>query len=158
MIKNYLQIMQDSLEKKLDLLEKVEEKSLEQSDMLKETRVDLACIDANMDEKAELIDEILSLDNGFESIYGKVRQQLLNEKELYKNEIHSLQGLISKITEKSASIQALESRNKMQMGTVLSNRKKELQSKKNAMSVARDYYQTMNKVKYVSPQFLDKKK
>lgn len=158
MIRNYLQIMQDSLLRKLDLLETVESKSLEQSEMLKESRVDLALIDANMDEKTELIDEILSLDNGFESIYAKIRDQLLNEKEQYKNEIRTLQGLIAKITEKSASIQALEGRNKAQMDTVLSNRKKELQSKKNAMSVARDYYQTMNKVKYVSPQFLDKKK
>lgn len=158
MIRNYLQIMQDSLLRKLELLETVEAKSLEQSEMLKEPRVDLALIDANMDEKTELIDEILSLDNGFESIYAKIRDQLLNEKEQYKNEIRTLQGLIARITEKSASIQALEGRNKAQMDTILSNRKKELQSKKNAMSVARDYYQTMNKVKYVSPQFLDKKK
>jgi len=44
------------------------------------------------------------------------------------------------------------------MDIVFSNQKKEVQSKKNAMSVARDYYQNMNKVKHVSPQFLDRKK
>ncbi len=158
MINNYLQILQDSLIKKIDLLEQVEAKSLMQAEYLKAPRVDLELMDANMEEKAGLIDRILSLDDGFEGIYAKIKDELLDKKELYKNEIHNLQELITRVTEKSASIQALEARNKTQMDVVFSNRKKELQSRRNAMSVARDYYQTMNKVKYVTPQFLDKKK
>ncbi len=158
MINNYLLILQDSLIKKLDLLKQVEAKSLEQAEMLKEQKVNLALIDANMEEKAKLIDSILALDDGFESIYEKIRVQLQGGKEQYKHEISILQGLIEKVTEKSTSIQALEARNKVQMDMVFSKQKKELQSRKNAMSVAKDYYQTMNKVKYVSPQFLDKKK
>ena len=35
MIKSYIQILQDSLVKKLELLTKIEEKSLEQSNMIK---------------------------------------------------------------------------------------------------------------------------
>ena len=158
MMTSYLQILQDSLVKKYELLCKIEEKSLEQSHMLNGQNVDLALIDSNMDEKAELIDEVLSLDNGFESIYEKIRTQLLPNKEQYKSQIVSLQKLIEKVTEKSASIQAIEARNKAQMDIVFSNQKRELQSRRNAMSVARDYYQNMNKVKNVSPQFLDQKK
>ncbi|MGN0306788.1 MAG: flagellar protein FliT, partial [Lachnospiraceae bacterium] len=60
--------------------------------------------------------------------------------------------------EKSAGIQAIEARNKAKMEIVFNREKKALQSKRNAMSIATDYYQTMNKVKVVSPQFLDKKK
>lgn len=158
MMTNYLQILQDSLIKKYELLCKIEEKSLEQSHMLKSQNVDLALVDSNMDEKAELINEVLSLDNGFESIYEKIRTQLLPNKEQYKTQIVTLQKLIEKVTEKSTSIQAIESRNKAQMDLVFSNQKRELQSRRNAMSVARDYYQNMNKVKNVSPQFLDQKK
>lgn len=158
MMTNYLQILQDSLIKKYELLTKIEEKSLEQSDMLKSQNVDLEQVDFNMDEKAKLIEEVLSLDNGFESIYEKIRTQLLSNKEQYKIQIAALQKLIEKVTEKSASIQAIEARNKTQMDIYFSNQKKELQGKRNAMSVARDYYQNMNKVKNVSPQFLDKKK
>ena len=44
------------------------------------------------------------------------------------------------------------------MEVVFNNQKKGLQGKKNAMSVAQNYYQNMNKVKHVSPQFLDQKK
>ena len=155
---SYLNILQDSLIKKLELLDQIEKKSLEQSEMIKVTNVDLALVDANMDEKAKLIDEILKLDSGFESIYEKVREQLLTNKEQFKVQIHNLQGLISKITEKSTSIQAIEARNKAQMDIVFATQKKEVHNRKNAMSVARDYYQNMNKVKHVSPQFMDHKK
>ena len=158
MIMSYLNILQDSLIKKLELLDQIEKKSLEQSEMIKVTNVDLALVDANMDEKAKLIDEILKLDTGFESIYEKVREQLLANKEQFKVQIHNLQGLISKVTEKSTTIQAIEARNKAQMDIVFATQKKEVQNRRNAMSVARDYYQNMNKVKYVSPQFMDHKK
>ncbi len=158
MITSYLNILQDSLIKKIELLEQIEKKSLEQSEMIKETNVDLELVDVNMDEKAKLIEEIVKLDNGFESIYEKVREQLLVNKEQYKVQIHNLQGLISKITEKSTAIQAIEARNKAQMDIVFATQKKEVQNRRNAMSVARDYYQNMNKVKHVSPQFMDHKK
>ena len=158
MIMSYLNILQDSLIKKIDLLEQVEKKSLEQSEMIKGSKVDLELVDANMDEKAALIDEILKLDNGFESIYEKVREQLISNKEQFKVQIHNLQGLIAKVTEKSTAIQAIEARNKAQIDIVFSTQKREVQNRRNAMSVARDYYQNMNKVKHVSPQFLDHKK
>ena len=158
MITSYLNILQDSLIKKIELLEQIEKKSLEQSEMIKGTNVDLELVDVNMDEKAKLIEEIFKLDNGFESIYEKVREQLLVKKEQYKVQIHNLQGLISKVTEKSTAIQAIEARNKAQMDIVFATQKKEVQNRRNAMSVARDYYQNMNKVKHVSPQFMDHKK
>ena len=158
MIMSYLNILQDSLIKKLELLDQIEKKSLEQSEMVRGIDVDLELVDANMDEKARLIDEVMKLDNGFESIYEKIREQLLANKEQFKVQIHNLQGLIAKVTEKSTSIQAIEARNKAQMDIVFATQKKEVQNRKNAMSVARDYYQNMNKVKHVSPQFLDQKK
>ncbi len=158
MITSYLNVLQDSLIKKIELLEQIEKKSLEQSEMIKGTNVDLELVDVNMDEKAKLIEEIFKLDNGFESIYEKVREQLLVNKEQYKVQIHNLQGLISKVTEKSTAIQAIEARNKAQMDIVFATQKKEVQNRRNAMSVARDYYQNMNKVKHVSPQFMDHKK
>ena len=83
---------------------------------------------------------------------------MLVNKEQFKVQIHNLQGLIAKVTEKSASIQAIEARNKAQMELVFATQKKGVQNRRNAMYVARDYYQNMNKVKHVSPQFLDHKK
>ena len=158
MMRSYLQILQDSLSKKLELLNKIEKKSLEQAEMLKNQAVDAELVDINMDEKIQMIEEVLALDEGFESIYGKIRVQLEANKELYKAEIKALQNMIVKVTEKSASIQAIEARNKTQMDVYFANQKRGLQSKRSAMTIARDYYQNMNKVKNVSPQFMDWKK
>lgn len=158
MIAGYLQILQDSLVKKIDILSQIESKSLEQAEMLKNPDVDYYTIDLNMDEKAALIEQAASLDNGFESIYEKIREELTSNQEQFKTEIASLQKLISVVMEKSAGIQAIEARNKAQMEQFFSNQRKGLQSKRNAMSVARGYYQNMNKVTNVSPQFLDQKK
>ena len=142
----------------MDLLEQIEKKSLEQSELIKDTNVNLDLVDFNMDEKANLIEEVLALDNGFQGIYDRIRSQLLENKEMYKVQIKKIQELIEKITEKSTSIQAIEARNKAQMDIIFATQKKEVQTRRNAMSVARDYYQNMNKVKHVSPQFLDHKK
>ena len=80
MINSYIQILQDSLVKKLELLTRIEEKSLEQSRMLKSRDVDLTLVDFNMDEKATLINEILALDDGFEVLYEKIRVHLVPNK------------------------------------------------------------------------------
>ena len=158
MITSCLNILHDSLTKKMDLLEQIEKKSLEQSELIKDTNVNLDLVDFNMDEKANLIEEVLALDNGCQGIYDRIRSQLLENKEMYKVQIKKIQELIEKITEKSTSIQAIEARNKAQMDIIFATQKKEVQTRRNAMSVARDYYQNMNKVKHVSPQFLDHKK
>ena len=64
-------------------------------------------------------------------------------------EVHHVNGVLPMV---------IEARNKAQMEIYFSNRKKEIQSKKSAMSVAKNYYQNMNKVRNVTPQFLDRKK
>ncbi len=158
MIGSYLQILQDSLVQKLEILNKIEARSLEQSAMFKSQDVTLQAIDENMDAKAVLIEELESLDNGFESLYEKLREELIAHKDEYKEEIREIQKLITQVTEKSATIQAIEARNKAEVEMVFRKEKRELQSKRTAMSITTDYYQNMNRVKNVSPQFLDKKK
>ena len=158
MISSYLQILEDSLTKKLALLSEIEGKSLEQTKILRSGSISFQDIDENMNEKARLIEQVEVLDNGFESLYEKIREELLANKDKYREEIRRIQELITRVTERSTSIQAIESRNKAETELAFSREKKGIQTKKNAMSVANDYYQSMNKIKNVSPQFLDRKK
>ena len=126
--------------------------------MLRDRTISSDFVDRNMDDKLSMINEVIHLDDGFESIYEKIKNELEQNKDNYREQIKRLQELIGKVTEKSTSIQAIEARNKAQMEIYFSNRKKEIQSKKSAMSVAKNYYQNMNKVRNVTPQFLDRKK
>lgn len=156
MLGNYLQMLGESLEKKLDILTAIEEKSLEQSALIKD-EASYEAIDKNMDDKVELISKLTVLDEGFESLYEKIKKTLEADKDNYKPQIKELQQLIAQVTEKSASIQAIEARNKKAMETRFSAERKRLSDKRMISNVSYDYYKTSSKLQAVGPQFLDKK-
>ena len=111
-----------------------------------------------MDEKAELIEQISKLDSGFETLYDNIRKELLENKDSYKEQIWVIQQLVSEIMDKSVSIEAIESRNKAAVEMLFQNRKKSLQHRKTASSVARHYQKTAKSMNVVNSQFFDNKK
>lgn len=153
-----LQILQDSLSQKLDILTAVEKKSIEQTNLLTDPDVSMEVLDRNMDEKEELIEQISKLDSGFEALYDNIRKELLENKECYKEQIWVIQQLVSEIMDRSVSIEAIESRNKAAVEMLFQNRRKSLQHKKTASSVARHYQKTAKSLNVVNPQFVDSKK
>lgn len=153
-----LQILQDSLEKKIDLLGTIEEKSKEQEIIIKKENFTFQEMDENMEEKSKLIEQLSLLDNGFETLYEKIRKELLENKDQYRIQIEEIQNLIVEVTARGASIEAIEARNKVAIEAYFSREKKELQKRKNVSSVARSYYQTAKQMNNVVPQFLDTKK
>lgn len=156
MLANYLLILKESLEKKLSILQDIEFKSKEQAQMIKD-ELPFEDIDKNMDDKESLIDELERLDEGFDSLYSKIKAELADNKDQFKEEIKIIQGLISKVMETSASIEVIESRNKTAMTNRFANEKKDLSDKRAISSTAYDYYKTANKLQAVGPQFLDSK-
>ena len=153
-----LQILQDSLEKKKDLLEAIEKKSKEQEAIIKKENFTFQEMDENMEEKSKLIEQLSLLDNGFETLYEKIRKELLDNKDQYRVQIEEIQNLIVEVTARGASIEAIEARNKAAIEAYFSREKKELQKRKNVSSVARSYYQTAKQMNTIAPQFLDTKK
>ncbi len=112
MISNYLQVLEESLRKKLAALDRVESLCVEQEKLLKAPSFSEEAFDASMEEKGALIDELNRLDEGFESLYGHIREELPAQKEKYKTQIAALQQLVKDVTDKSVSIQAQEARDK----------------------------------------------
>jgi protoporphyrinogen oxidase len=153
-----LQILQDSLEKKIDLLGAIEEKSKEQEAIIKKESFTFQEMDENMEGKSKLIEQLSVLDNGFETLYEKIRKELLENKDQYRVQIEEIQNLIVEVTARGASIEAIEARNKAAIEAYFSREKKELQKRKNVSSVARSYYQTAKQMNTIAPQFLDTKK
>ncbi len=157
-IEALLQILQDSLEKKVTLLAQIEDKSKEQELILKKENFTLQEVDENMDAKSELIDQLTLLDSGFETLYDKIREELLQNKDQYRIQIEEIQNLIVEVTARGASIEAIEARNKVAIEAYFARSKKELQKARSASSVARSYYQTAKKAGSSVPQFFDTKK
>lgn len=158
MIDNYLKILEDSLKKKIELLDEIIAYNKEQEKLLKNDEVSLDELDDNMLLKDELIQRLLKLDEGFELLYERIREQLLGNKSAYKNQINSLQQLICQITEKSVSIQAQEARNKKLIENFFAKEKKQLKQGRRASKAAYDYYKSMSNASIMPPQIMDQKK
>ncbi len=157
MLDKYLKILSESLDKKTELLKSIEEKSREQSELIKDM-AELEAIDANMDQKDALITELIKLDEGFEAMYENIKSELADHKDEHKDEIAAIQDKITKVMELSTSIEAIEARNKNEMEKRFSFERKNLQDQRKVSTAAYDYYKVSNKLNAVTPQFMDKKK
>ena len=69
---NNLNILSESLDKKIDLLKRIVEYDDEQEKFLKSEPLDFTSFDKDVEKKGELIDELNRLDNGFEVLYNKI--------------------------------------------------------------------------------------
>lgn len=105
----YINIMLQSLQKKLRVLDSIIQINKRQKEELENQSLDPDDFDKTVEEKSELIEQLELLDNGFEKLYEKVREELQVNKEEYKDEILQMQNDIRLLTEKSMEIQAQRS-------------------------------------------------
>lgn len=158
MIDNYLGILEDSLHKKLDVLEEISSYNKQQEELLKKDTVSEEELDANMEEKDALIQKLTDLDEGFETLYERIREQLLANKDVYKDQIRRIQELISQVTEKGVSIKTQEARNKKLVEDYFLRERKEIRKARKASKTAYGYYKNMSGNNVIPPQFMDQKK
>lgn len=158
MIENYLSILEESLKKKIDVLKRIQASNEVQTGILKQEPVDLEAFDKIVDEKDLYIEELNSLDEGFESLYEKVRQELDGNRAKFADQIKRMQGLITDITDRSVAIQAQEARNKALVEKCFKVERQNLgQSRKNSKA-AYGYYQNMSNKNVPQSHFMDQKK
>ncbi len=154
---NYLQIMTSSLEKKKKILQDIVDYNVEQERIVTSGEFDGDKFQKNMENKAECIDMLNVLDEGFQSVYDRVKADVEMYKQSYKADIQRLQQLIKEVSALSATIQAQESRNKLQIERKFRELKQETKTAKRSVSMANKYYQNMSRVSS-EPQFMDSKK
>lgn len=158
MNKQYLTIMQESLRKKINILEEIVRISKIQAEVLVKEPVDYEAFDRCVDDKDVCIEQLELLDRGFEALYQKVGQELKEYPGEYKEWIRQTQALIEQVTEKSVEIQAMEARNKQAIEDALRKNRQGFRQGKRSAEVARNYYKNMNLSNVVQSQYMDKKK
>lgn len=158
MISSYLNILEESLQKKLDVLGKIETENKKQEELLKADAFPYDEFDATLEKKGELIEELTSLDEGFDSLYDRIREELLSNREMYREQIKKLQGLIARVTDKGVTVQAQEARNKQLVESAFAKEKNTIRAGRKNSRAAYDYYKNMSKGNIVMPQYMDKKK
>lgn len=155
--RSYIDMMIDSLNKKIVLLEKISEYNDMQKQALLADSFDADDFDGLVEEKNKLIIEINKLDDGFESIYDRIREELQQNKAAYADEIQVMQKCIGRIVGLTSSIEAEEKRIKAEVEKQFSKLKQNIkETRKNSAAVS-SYYKSMTKVD-TEPQFMDRKK
>ena len=158
MTEGYLQIMIESLEKKIVVLDQIMEINGKQAEISAHQPMDMEAYDKTMDEKGKLIDEINKLDDGFTSTYELVKDVVQQEPGKYRDKVLKMQELIRVAVEKGVTIEAQEKRNRSALETVFRMKRTEIRQMKRSNTAALKYYKSMSKINEVDPQLMDKKK
>ena len=158
MAENYLLIMIQSLNKKIQVLDCIIDANERQKAALENPGLDPDDFDKIVEEKAKYIEHLDLLDQGFDKLFTRVKEALNSNREAYKNEIQEMQTLITTITEKSNKIQVQEARNKDLMTQRFSKIRKQARDVRASQQAVNQYYKNMKKINYIDPQFMDNKK
>lgn len=159
MNENYIEIMLQSLRKKLKVLDWIIELNKQQKILLDDPNLPPETFERNLADKESAINSLNELDEGFEELYARVRDALQTDRSLYAEQIREMQQLIKVITEKSTLIQTQEIRNKEKLVQKFSKIRKKVKGVRNSQRVVQQYYQSMMKQNYSSSaSILDNKK
>lgn len=158
MSQNYIAVLVDTLTKKMDALQCILRITKEQERIAKEPVYSEEEMEQTLNEKDVQIARINTLDEGFQSVYDRVRQLVKDNPEAYRNELVKLQELIRECTDLGNQIMVLEERNRERFKQVFVQSKRQYSASKNKASVAQNYFRTMNNTKVMDSYFVDKKK
>lgn len=158
MSREYVVALKESLEKKLKVLEEIYRISKLQTDVINASPMDYEAFDRLVDDKDICLEKLEKLDEGFELVYTRVSDELKTNKSAYSDLILAMQETITKITDKSTAISALEERNRQGLSNVFNKERKELSDGKRSVNVAMNYYKNMTGLSVDSSQYMDWKK
>ena len=150
--------MIQSLKKKEEVLDSMIRINQRQKEELDNPSLDPDDFDATFAEKEKLIEQLDTLDNGFQELFEKIREDLTQHQAEYRDEIAQMQECIRRLTAKSADIQTQETRNKALMEQKFASVRRQVKEVRKSQKIVNQYYKNMMKTNYVEPQFTDKKK
>lgn len=154
----YVSIMQESLLRKKKYLEQILELTKKQEAIIKESKFDEEAFGEIIDQKEVLINNINEIDKGFTSVYDRVRSELLDNKDAYRDELIEMQENIKSCVDLGMEIEALEERNRAGLEVVFSVGFKGIKKLKQSKQVANKYYQSMSNGNVNDSILYDRKK
>lgn len=155
---HYILALQQGLNKKLMILDTIIALNIQQKEILDNVESAPEELEENIEEKAARIEELRLLDEGFEQVYERVKEELAGNREQYAAIIGDMQRQIAEIMDKSVRIQGQEQRNRNLMEQRFSIVRKQIKEVKHSSKAVNSYYRNMMKMNYVDPQYMDDKK
>jgi len=157
---DYFGLLEESLVRKIKVLDKIEEFNLKQKDIFTtySERPNLEQFDSYIEEKDKLINELDMLDDGFETLYARVADSLKADKERNASIIRRLQDLIREVTDKSSSIQSQEAENKKLMEAYFKSVRSSIGKDRTSLNAAYSYMQSQRGFGGAESVYMDSKK
>ena len=154
----YIRMMLDILSKKEVCLKALLEATTAQESILKEEEFNEEGFTEHMKEKRTQLRKLEEFDNGFQSIYNRVAEEIQNNKEEYKDQILEMQRLITAVTDLGVKLSALEEKNRAALELKLQNGKQIIRQFKVSKQTADKYYKNMIGMQTGASYFMDQKK
>ena len=156
MTETYLDMMEDSLYKKIEVMQQIEiQNGIQKKALERPEGPDQDAFDEAVRVKGVLIGKVTELNDGFAGLYDKIKNELDDNKDKYRDQITRMQNLIRQVTDLSNTIEVQEARNKKLIDSYFSNSKISVKSSKQSAAVSSDYRTTMNKSASVQSHFVD---
>ncbi|MCR4591407.1 MAG: hypothetical protein K5668_11390 [Lachnospiraceae bacterium] len=158
---SYVKILIESLKDKNDVLDEIIKEDAAQAKILKSEEPDLDELQGSQERIGELAAKLDKLNEGFESVYDRIRGELQDNKDQYRDEILTMQELITEITGKAVKIEAEQNRNKAGAERAFKGKRDSLKNQRNKVQKINLYANQMHNVVpkgQMDAAFLDKKK
>ena len=157
--KEYIKMLSDSLDKKVELLRQLQGLNQEQKNILEDSESTPDMLDDNIEKKSDIIERLDKMDDGFQSLYDKVKDDLSSKREEYASEIKHMQEQIALVTDLSTDVQAKEMQNRELARAKFSHIRSQIRETKHGQKAVASYYASMmNNTGYEDSQFWDRKK
>jgi len=154
-----IDLLTDGLRQKLKNLQEVLNYTIAQEKILDETPFNMKGFNNIINSKQYRIDSIKMIDDGFQPTYEKVSGIILNNPELYREQILLMKELIKQISELEIDVKVHEERNKNKFIAVTGKLKQNVKSFRNSKKTVTNYYNNLKKQNEVAREnFFDSKK
>ena len=91
MLASSLDMLEESLRKKIEIMTEIEAENERQKEVLSNPdSVNEDLFDATVDTKGELIDKLVALDDGFQSLFDRVKEEVGSNREKFADQINAL--------------------------------------------------------------------
>ena len=139
----YVNILLNTLIRKEECLKKIGALEDNQEKILTNPNLTVEEFESLMTHKQALINELESLDKGFETVYDRVKEELNVNRNAYREIIETMQKKIVSITELTVKIQAVEERNKAKADSVFAIKRNQVKNVRVSNQTVARYYKNM---------------
>ena len=141
--KEYVQILVSTLEKQNEVLQQIMKITERQAEIAGREPFDEQMLNDTLDQKEMLIARLNQLDDGFATVFGRVRTEINENRDYYAEQLRRIQELIRKSTDIGNALRVLEQRNYDRLVGCFAGKKREYEGRQTAANVASRYHRTM---------------